>query len=95
MSDSRIEEKLDKLDEKVERLNEVNHKQDLKLEKLSVISDENQVILKAHQRRSLANENRLEKLEGFLKGFGSVTVVVGIIATLLGIVLTLNRLGLI
>jgi hypothetical protein len=93
---SRVENKLDLIKEE-------NNKQNIMLGKMEVLFEKNTEILEEHQRRSLASENRLDIVEqaveqtekkivshlSFIKG---AIWVLGGLASLIGIALTIKRL---
>lgn len=91
-------ERLERLETKVDKLNEVNNEQNLTLTKMAVLFDQQQEILKEHVKRSKLNEQHilvvektLEKHLQFIRGviwlagFLSATLftVLGIIVKLL------------
>lgn len=82
-----LNEKLEKLNEKIDKILEIQHDTNIRVERIDTTTNTNTKVLEEHQRRSLANEKRLNILEGFHKGLGVLIV-------LLGIAFYLQRLGL-
>lgn len=55
-----------KLEDKIEKLVEVNARQDVHLERLTVLSEKNTENLEFHMRRTEANEERIAQVEDAL-----------------------------
>lgn len=86
--------KFETLDKKLDHVIEVNNRQNIHLERLSVITAQNQEILNEHMRRTALNEGRIAQVEnklvnhlGFLKGavwiLGSIGTAIGAIIALI------------
>ena len=92
-----------RIEKKLDLLTTENSKQNITLGKMEVLFEKNTEILQEHQRRSLASERRLDVVEktvehtdkkiashlAFLRG---AIWFVGIISTVAGISLTINKL---
>lgn len=55
--------RIDKLENKVDRLVELSHKQDIQLERLTGILEKNTESLIVHEKRTTVSEQRLEEFE--------------------------------
>lgn len=80
---------IDKLDDKVDRILEITHKQDLLLERLATTSEQHTELLGVqsrslieHMARTEANEKRIALMENFFKG---VCWVSGVLVTAYGL----------
>ena len=90
--------RIDKLEDKVDKLVELSHKQDIQLERLTGILEKNTESLITHEKRTTISEQRLEEFENvfikhlmlveknftFAKGaFWSVSLIVTLSLTLI------------
>lgn len=55
--------RIDKLEDKVDKLVELSHKQDIQLERLTGILEKNTESLIVHEKRTTVSEQRLEEFE--------------------------------
>lgn len=92
MSDQWLKEALDKLDNKVDRI-------DQRLDNLDITSVKQSLILDEHQRRSLANEESVSLLRQEFKPverhviiFNGILKAVGVLATMSGVATGLLKL---
>lgn len=86
----KIEERLERMEDKVDDLVELNHAHDLSLQRIATTLEKNTESLIIHERRTTLSEDRLEKFElkfekhlSFLQGalwiiggFATLTVIV-------------------
>jgi len=97
------------LDGKMDKIVDLSNEQNIRLTRIETIIERNADVLKEHQRRSIANEKRVETVEkslisvqcsidshlqfikGSIKLFGGL---LGLISISLGILKTLQSLGL-
>jgi len=60
-------ERLERLESKVDKLNEVNNEQNMTLTKMAVLFENQQSILNEHIRRSISNEQHIHIVEKTLE----------------------------
>lgn len=99
-------EDLQRIEVKVDKVIEVNNRQDVHLAKLSTIAEQNKVILDEHMARTAANERHIKmteertfkletKLEKHLSFLTGVIKVFSVLVTVVGVLGGLAKMGVI
>lgn len=98
-----MKEDIVRLELKVDKVIEVNNRQDVHLAKLSTIAEQNKEILDEHMARTAANEQRIELVErsidkhlSFIQGAIKIAgLIFGTIVTIIGVLGGLVKMGVI